>query len=101
MLQREVEVWNAGLENRLDESARQPRRVEVQQADPLYLTAQGPGEVDERLRASLVEHLDRLAAARAATVVAPAREVLGDQHQLLDATFGERAGLTEDLLGGA
>ena len=53
------------------------------------------------MRAALVEHLDRLAAAGATTIVSPAREVLGDQDQFAHAAFGERAALREYLVGRA
>ena len=71
----------------------QSRRVEVKQTHALDLAAERPRELDERLGAALVEHLDRLAASRATPVVAPTREVLGDQDEFLHAALGERARL--------
>src|ERR1700689_1733028 len=79
VLQRQVEVRHATVEDGVDESARQTRRVEVGQTNAIGLATQCAREFDEWLRAALVEHLDRLAAAGASTIVSPTREVLGDQ----------------------
>jgi hypothetical protein len=58
----QVEVGHAGGEDRLDQSARETRRVEVEQRTRSTSRAK-VGQFDERLRAALVEHFDGLAAA--------------------------------------
>ena len=57
------------------------------------------GEVDERLRAAFVEDFHRFAAARAASVMTPTGEVLGDEDQFLDAARLQGSGFGEYLLG--
>ena len=79
----------------------QSRRVQVEQSHAVDFAAQRAREFDQRLRAALVEHLDRLAATGATPIVSPTRQVLGDQHQFTHAALGEGATLGQDLLGRA
>ena len=98
MLEREVEVGHAGFDDGLDETARKPRWIEVQESHSFDLATERLGQFDEWLRAALVEYLDRFTASGATTVMTPTREVLGDEHEFLHAALDEGARFCEDLL---
>ena len=71
VLQREVEVRHAGVDDGVDQAVAEVARVEVQQADAVDAVGDGPHERDDRPGAELV-----------GDVLAVGRQVLGDEHDL-------------------